>query len=475
MSRLESAGHPRAFEGVPGLAEEIVERTNTLSLDDVPPQVREATKLHILDALGVGLAASEQRPQVETALARLGAGESTVLAHGRGTLPPHAAMLNGMLMESLEFDDTDVPLVIHGGAVVVPAALAVGERERVTGAELLVSVVAGWELLVRIGLASPGGFQANGFQTVAVAGSFAAAAITALLTGVERVTFGEALGIAASQAGGTFELLSDGSPMKALHPGWAAHSGILAVELARLGMTAPRSMFEGRFGLFAGSADDGTVGERLAELIDDLGHRWLLPQAGFKLYPCCHHIHGFLECAELLRAQGLIASQVQSVRCRVPAEEAAIICEPWERKRRPPTADDARFSLPACLATVLVHGRLCNQDLLGLQSDREVLELAGRVTWCRWESSGFPARLAAEVEVTTTAGETRRVSVDDVRGTAAPPVEGEQVREKFLANALPAISRDAVDRLQRCVLSLEDEPDLTRLSTSLREHSGHDR
>ena len=449
-----------------------MERVSTLSLDDIPPPVREAAKLHILDALGVGLAASVQRSRVQTTLTRLGAGESTALAHRRGTLPPHAALLNGMLMDAPAFDDTRVPSVIEGGAVIVPAALSVGERERVTGAELLVSVVAGWELLVRIGLACPPGFEAHGFQTVA--GSFAATAIAALLTGVERVTFAEALGIAAGQASRTIELLSDSSSAPALHPGWAAHSGILAVELARLGMTGSRSVFEGRFGLFAGSADDAMAGERLAELIDDLGHRWLLPRAGFKLYPCCHHIHGFLECAERLRAQGLVASQVQSVRCRVPAQEAAIVCEPWERKQRPPTADEARFSLPACLATVLVHGRLSNQDLLGLPSDREVLELAGRVTWCRWESSGFPARSAAEVEVTTTAGETRRVSVDDVRGTAAPPVQRDQVRDRFLANALPAISPDAVHRLQRCVLALEDEPDLARLSASLRARSVHD-
>ncbi|HEY4094716.1 MAG TPA: MmgE/PrpD family protein [Baekduia sp.] len=451
------------------LARVLAERVLALRAEGgLPPAVARAAQDHLLDAIGVGLAggAAATSP-VGPSVALLGAGHGTVLGRRDQLGTADAALINGTLIHSMEFDDTHVPSVIHGSAVVVPAALAVGERADASGADLLVAIAAAWETLVLIGLASPGGFQAAGFQTVAVAGPFGAAVASALLSGMDADTLVSALGICGSQAGGTFAFLSDASTVKAMHAGWAAHAGILAADMAALGVTGPASVFEDRFGFFASYTRDADAAERFAGLLSRLGVEWALPEAAFKGYPCCHYIHPFLEAAERLRAEGLSAGDVEEVVCHVPAGAAPIICEPWDAKLAPSSDHDARWSLPVCLARVLLSGRLGPADIAGIASDAEVLGLAARIRWEPWEDSGFPARFPARVEVVEAGGVRHDVTVDDVRGSASRPFSRAEVHAKFMANATPVVG---ADRAAAIVGAIEDLPnvDVRALTALLR-------
>lgn len=433
----------------------------------IPEAVLAAARDHLLDAIGVGLAggAASTSP-LGAGLLRLGAGDGTVVGRTDRLAPASAALANGTLMHSMEFDDTHVPSVMHGSAVIVPAALAVGERERASGDALLRSVVAGWETLVLLGLASPGGLQAAGFQTVAAAGPFGAAVSAALLTAADEALLVRALGIAGSQASGTFAFLSDASTVKAMHAGWAAHSGVLANDLAAVGVTGPAAVFEDRFGFFASYARDPEAPARLRDLLPRLGTEWALPEAAFKRYPCCHYIHPFLEIAETLRSEGLRPDQVADVVCRVPTGAAPIVCEPWDRKLAPGSDHDARWSLPVCLAQVLLRGRLRSADVEGIASDAEVLGLAARIRWEPWEDSGFPARFPADLTVRRADGAERRIVVDDVRGTPQRPLAAAEIRAKFDQNAVPVVGEDRAGRIAAAVAALpglDDVRDLTAL------------
>ena len=188
------------------------------------------------------------------------------------------------------------------------------------------------EVLVRIGLAAPGAFQVRGFQVTSAGGALAAVLVAALLGGLDEDRTVAALGIALSQASGVFEFLSNGASVKSLHPGWAAHAGLLAARLAASGMTGPETALEGRYGLFASFAGDAAAPARLAEGLTDLGGAWHLADAAFKLYPCCHYIHPFIEAAALLRKRGIAPSDIDRLTCRVPAGAAPVICEPWPLK-----------------------------------------------------------------------------------------------------------------------------------------------
>lgn len=302
-------------------ARSVVEFARALSLADIPAKVIGVAKEHFLDAIGVGLAAASLpgSGQIAEAVARLGAGTD---ATGFGLPAPlpaaSAALLNGTLIHSLEYDDTHIASVVHGSAVLVPAALAVAEREGASGARMLTAYIAGWEFFIRLGLAAPGRFQARGFQITSVGGPLVAALVAAMLTDLDGAPTLAALGIAGSQSSGIFEYLSEGATVKSMHPGWAAHGGVIAAALAAGGMSGPSTVLDGRFGIYQTFADDAGAAERFRALASDLGSAWHLPSVALKLYPCCHYIHPFLECLDDLVNDGLEPAGIAEMICLVP-------------------------------------------------------------------------------------------------------------------------------------------------------------
>jgi 2-methylcitrate dehydratase PrpD len=452
------------------LARLAAEFTHDLRFDDLPEDVIEAAKDHFLDALGVGLASSSlaSAPPLSAAVIRLGeGGGSTGLGLDSPLPAASAALLNGTLIHSLEFDDTHAAAVVHGSAVVASAVLSVAEREGASGRDMIRAFVGGWEVFIRLGLAAPGAFQARGYQITSVAGPFISAAISAALSGLTVEQTVAALGIAGSQSSGVFEYLSEGATVKSLHPGWAAHGGIVAAELARGGMSGPSTIFDGRFGLYRTFADDAEAPRRLRPLFADLGAKWHLPSAAFKAYPCCHYIHPFMECLDIVLKEGVTPDDIASLHCLVPVGEEMIVCEPWERKTRPASGYEGKFSLPYSLAARLLDGRV-DVDTFCCEPRADLLDLCERMSWAPLEGTGFPDRFAAAIEVTTTSGGRVEAKVDDVRGGAARPLPRAEIEGKFRANAARRLTSEAVERVLREVRTLERSPDPVSLAAALR-------
>ncbi|MGH8696384.1 MAG: MmgE/PrpD family protein, partial [Burkholderiales bacterium] len=316
----------------------------------------------------------------------------------------------------------------------------------------------------------PLGFHSRGFQSTSVAGTLAAALVASELLGLAEDQSVAAIGISLSQASGVFEFLTNGSSVKSLHPGWAAHGGVVAALLARSGMTGPETSLEGRHGLFRQFAGDETAPERFRALIGDLGRQWHLPDAAYKFYPCCHYLHPFIEAAGMLAERGVRAGDVVRLLCRVPAGEAAIICDPWERKQAPETGHAARWSLPIAVATRLVEGKV---DLATFESPAgaAVRELAGRIRWEPLADARFPERFEAEIVCETKAGRTETVRIDDVYGNRTRPPGAEPILAKFRANAARSLPAAAIASVERAVEELAGAPDLRALSRALREVS----
>lgn len=449
----------------------VAEFAHDLAFEAIPAEVVEAAKEHLLDALGVGLAAASL-PGAEglaTSVARLGyGGQSTAFGLATPLPAASAALLNGALIHSLEFDDTHIASVVHGSAVAAPAALAAAEQAGASGAELLRAYIAGWEVFVRLGLAAPGRFQARGFQITAVGGPFIAALIGAGLGGLDTGQTVMALGIAGSQSSGIFEYLAEGATVKSLHPGWAAHAGLVAVDLAKGGMTGPSSVFDGRFGFYRSFAGDGEAADRFRTSLRGLGREWHLPSVALKAFPCCHYIHPFLECLTEVAGDNLTPDGVASITCFVPPEEAPIICDPWERKQRPVSGYDAKFSLPYCLAAQIVDGAVDVDTFTG-EPRGEAIALCERIAWSPLQNSGFPDRFAARLELRTTTGEVRVAQVDDVRGGSRRPLNRSEIEAKFRTNARRRLPEDIVERTLDWVLALDDLADARDLGAALRQ------
>jgi len=450
------------------LSRKIVERFTVLH-QNVPDGVMMSARLHVLDALGVGAVGARRGPLRDISRLVTGVhagGRSSVLGSSTSTSASVAALVNGSLIHSLEFDDTHVASVMHGSSTLAATALAVAQEIGAGGDAMLSAFVIGWELLVRMGLASPGTLQARGFQTTSAAGPFASALASSLLYGDDAETTVNALGIAGSQPGGTFAFLADGDTVKAGQPAWAAHSGIWAAELARAGMTGPGRVLEGSLGFYELYADDCGAADRLRHELGNIGLRWHLPQAAFKLIPCCHFIHPFVEALSLLLDQELEAEQIQSIHCFVPRGVIPVIAEPWPDRQRPRSPHDVRWSLPYVLAARVVDGGV-GLDLFDAPIGGATLDLAQRITFEPWDNSGFPARYPARLTVRTTGGQTLSSEVYDVLGGSNRPVGSDDVIEKALRNfgaaGLANVQRRAVVR----ELIDEPSPDLNLLGSLL--------
>ena len=436
----------------------------------LPEEVSQAARLHFMDALGVGLAAAGSPVGTPYRIFSKGnsdRGPATILGRSHGASAADAALVNGGLMHSLEFDDTHTGSIMHGSSVVAAAALAAGEAAGASGAGVLGAYVRGWEALARFGLAAPGRFHAQGFQATSVAGTLAAALVAAELHGLDEDLSVAALGIALSQSSGVMEFLSNGSSVKSLHSGWAAHGGVLAALLASASMTGPQTSLEGRWGLFRQFAGDDGAAQRMRGLIGSLGEKWHLPEAAFKFFPCCHYLHPFIEAAGILAARGLRAAEVKSIVCEVPAGAAPVICEPWERALAPPTGHAARWSLPVVVAARLVEGKV---DLATFerQAAPAVSELARRIRWVPLENARFPERFEAVIRCETVSGASQAVRIDDVDGNHTRPPSAQRVREKFSANAARALAPGAVEALAQAAERLSSAPDLDALTRALR-------
>ena len=402
----------------------------------VPEDVLDAARLHLIDAIGVGVLASATGP-VRHIVGIADGGPCGAFGAPAGASAPMAALINGSLIHSLEFDDTHVASVVHGSAVIAPTVLAASQAHHASGRQLLAAFAVGWEFLIRIGLASPGRIQARGYQITSAAGAFAAAAVTGLLSGASGDVIANAIGIAGSQAGGTFAFLAAGDTAKAMQPAWAAHSGLLATAMASHGVTGPESVFDGPFGFFRLYADDPEAATRLELLCADLGEHWHLPQAAFKLVPCCHYIHPFVEAMQSLQDQGLSPETLDSLTCRIPDEVQSVIALPWAARQHPDKAHDARWSLPYVLAMQLTHGAVRASDFAG-SVDPTLVRLSERMDYASWTDSGFPTRFAAHIDARLSDGSVLTAYVPDVKGNVSRPFTRQEVLAKARGNLAEA-------------------------------------
>jgi len=435
-------------------AQALAEWSAGLAYADLPAEVAEAAKLHLLDAVGAGFAglALDQLPAARAVALELG-GEEEASAFGlpRRVGTAAAALANGSIMHALDFDDTHEVALVHSSAVVAAAALAVGEALGASGEELIAAAVAGYEVSSRVGLASPGALHLKGFHPTSVCGVFAAAAIAAKLRGLDAEQTTNALGIAGSQASGLMEFLADGSQTKPLHAGWAAHAGIVAAALAAHGATGPATVLEGRFGLLASHLGEFDS----SGLAGELGERWETTAIAFKPYPTCHCTHAVLDA---VAATGIGPEGVEEIVAVVPGEVAVgLVLEPSERKARPRTPYDAKFSLPYCIGVLLTRGEVGVESFTADALDDEAaLAIAAKVSYEVSEfeggndlSGGVRARVG---------GQTHEASVLRPRGGPANPIAPAELRAKFLRNARLALGEERAEELSELMLGFERYP-----------------
>jgi len=450
------------------ISERLAGFAHDLSAAAIPGNVRERARHLMLDATGIAYASGryEFAHKAMTAVAGLG-GQGAVPVIGLpARLPPRdAALINGILVHGLDFDDTHTGGVIHATASLWPTVMATAYMRGASGGELVTAYIGGIEAATRLGAVGSGPFHQLGFHPTGLIGVFGCALAAGTLMGLAPKALMMAQGIALSMASGSLEFLEDGAWTKRLHPGWAAQSGVIAAALARAGFVGPSRAYEGRFGLFKAYLQAGIAPERWARATAGLGEVWETMAVAVKPLPACHFTHASSDAALVLAKEHKFAiGDIERIKARVPAEVVKTICEPVANKRRPANPYDAQFSLPYLVAASLVRGKFTlaelEPDVLG---DERIQRLCDLVDYEIDPHSTFPRHYSGEVEIALKDG--RRLVHREAmnRGCADRPLSNADIVDKFMGNARMSLSARQADVVRNEVLGLEQARDVRPL------------
>ncbi len=449
---------PELETGEP-IARTLARFTRTLALDAVPERVVERAKLHILDALGIGLAASRYDFSHKTLTAIHGlAGDGAYPVIGMPVRLPlrDAAQMNGFLIHGLDYDDTHVAGVIHATASAVPTLLAAGQRHGASGREMLAAYLAAIESVARIAAAAQGGFHRLGFHPTGMVGVFGAALAAGRLAGMTEAQLAHAQGIALSMASGSLQFLDDGAWTKRMHPGWASLAGISAAALAQQGFQGPAEPYEGRFGLYAlyGAHD---VEIDWPSCTSGLGEDWEMLRIGIKPYPACHLVHALGDATQaLVEAHRLVPADVESIEALIGEGCVSVVCEPEAAKRRPASAYESQFSAHYMIASVLARGRFTLAELEPeAYTDPALLALCDKISYRVDPASAFPTYYSGEVVIRTTDGRTLSHREQVNRGADTRPLSADEIIAKFRDNAAMTLAPDRAERACEAIMALD--------------------
>ena len=420
-----------------------------------PP--REILEKLLIDVAGLCVAA-RNTDYVRAALDGWEAsGGCTAIGHARALDSGGAAFVNGTAAHGEDFDDTFEGGPIHAGAVIVPAVLALAERERLHGKNVLKAMAVGVELMCRASLVAPKMIHKAGFHPTAVLGAMGAAAAAGVALNLSKPQLVNALGIAGSMASGIIEYLAEGTWTKRMHPGWAAQSGIRAADLARSGFVGPRTVFEGEHGLYHGFAR--TTNGQWEKLLEGFGQRWVTSTIAFKLYPCGTMTHPYIDCARRL-AKKVDFEKIEEIVCEAAEGTLHRLWEPLAAKQRPPNAYAGKFSTPYCIASGFVLGNAgLDAFTEGRVRDPRLVALAAKVRYEVDPDNPYPNEYTGHIRVRTRDGSVLEERQPHLRGGAHEPLGEAEIAAKFALNCRHGGWDDArIDAALKFAESLFDRP-----------------
>ena len=428
-----------------------------LKFEDIPQEVRERAKALTLDFLGSAIRArrdAESTPSFFKTLETLaldGRGQSTVFGDDKSWTPVAAALLNGALGHSLDFDDTHADSSLHPSAPVVPAALAVGELVGASGRDVLTAIVAGYEVCCRLGQAlDPTSHYGRGFHPTCTAGTFGAAAAAAKLFGLSKEQIVSAFGVSGSQAAGSLQFLVNGAWNKRFQVGAAAMNGVIAATLARNDFAGAIQSVEGKHGLLAGYTDKPHPEKAVA----GLGKIYETMKIGVKPYPSCRYTHAALDALIAMRREhNLTPDQIRRVEIGLHRNGITLTGDA-ATKRHPNSVVGGQFSMFFTGAVALDQGRFGWDDYNRL-GDPAIDALADKFDVVQDDrlETDREHPFGARVRITTADGVHERTH-DDPSGEPNLFPDAQAMVQKFLTLARPVLNGRA-DQLADAILSLE--------------------
>ena len=431
---------------------------------ELPPEVAEKAKHHLLDTLAAMVSGSRLPPGAIAAAyvrAQGGVEEALVVGSEHLTTAVNAAFANGMLAHADETDDSHAPSFTHPGCAVVPAALAMAERDGRSGEALLRAVVLGYDVCARTTPAlGREATWARGFSTHSLGGLFGAAAAAGSLAGLDAEQARSLLAYTAQQASGLHCWVRDTEHVEKAFDfgGMTARNAVAAATMVAFGFSGVEDALTGEAGFLQafGFEPDPDA------LVRDLGERYEILHANIKKWPVGSPIQAALDSILALRAEhGLEADAVERIVVRLPEREARIV----DGRTMP------NISLQYLVAVALVDGTVTFAAAHDYErpSDPAVAALMRRIELVPDVELGHELpRRQAIVEVTTSDGRAHRHRTSAVRGTSDSPMDRAEVEAKARDLLAPVLGAERAATLIEHVWRIEDLASARELRPLLR-------
>jgi 2-methylcitrate dehydratase PrpD len=414
---------------------------------------REAHR-SLLNWVGCAIGAS-RHPTVEAALAAVAelepGAQAMILGRSERVDVASAALLNGITSHTFDFDDTHLKTIIHPAGPVASAALALAERHRATGRELIDAVILGVDVECRVGNAIYPDHYDRGWHITGSTGMLGAAAACARILKLDAGKTAMALGIAASQPIGVREQF--GSMTKAFHIGGAARAGLTSALMARHGYTASLRALEAPRGLlqtYSSKCD-------WKEISDELGKRFEISLNTYKPFACGIVIHPSIDgCRRLRDAHQLRAGDIERIDLLVHPLVLELTGE-----RAPKSGLEAKFSVYHACAAAMLFGQAGESEFSDAVARRpDVIALRDRV-----HAKVDPAidESAADVTIRCSDGRSLHLKVEHAIGSLQRPLSDSDLEHKFHGLVDPVLGADRAARLVDVCRTLADASDVEAL------------
>jgi 2-methylcitrate dehydratase PrpD len=455
-----------------GITQELAKYCSELKFHQLSEEVIDRVKYFFLDFIGVACRGSrEDSSQSMFRFVReTGSGNRGGVVIGTKERAPfvYAALANGTSSHAIEMDDVNNESSLHPGVVVFPAALGTSEMLGSDGKSFIEAVVLGYEVVIRLGKAlGPENTYRRGFHPTALCGTFGSSVAASKIMGLKEERMVSAMGIAGSQAAGSMEYLAQGAWTKRFHAGWAAHSGMIAAQLARKGFQGPTSIIEGRDGFLHAYSNGADV----SKVLGGIGSGFEILRTSVKPHACCRYMQPPIDgVLKIVGENDLRPDQVEKVRLGILRAGAPLIAEPIENKYRPQSIVEAQFSMPFGAAVAVLYRKAGLGEFHLSKINSEEVKRMMRQVECVVDpdlDKTFPKQWCATAEIFTKDGKRYFTKIEYPKGDPENPLSWDEVIEKFNDLSSRSLTKERRLKIVDQVRKLEEIRDLQRWSSLL--------
>ncbi len=431
------------------ITETLAKFISEYSYERIPESVVHTAKECIIDTLGAALCAISYPDMAGIVHVLLEYDSDTTSAivwntKRRGSLQ-NALLLNGTMGHTTEMDDVHKLAKAHVGAIVVPAALTLGEYLNSKGKDIIRAIVLGYETALRISIGiGATSHRLQGWHATGTCGIFASAVAAAVLLEFDEDKIADTLGLAGTQASGLWAFTTDGASCKKFHAGKACHGGVLAALLAKGGMTGPRYILEAKDGGLYRAASKEYDFDKVT---DGLGIVWEILNVDRKPFACCRSMHPSIDAIlQLENEVSFSPEEVEVVEVRtyeVGYRQCGLI-------QTPKNVSEAQFSIPYGVAVALYDKAAGLQQFSETRvKDSRIQAMTKRVRVYSDDrfSKEYPINWGCEVTLKLADGRVLKKHVVNAKGDHSVPLNIEALREKFIALSGKYFSKSEIDSI----------------------------